>query len=76
MSNKDFTYISTVKQNGAHWEIYTQRYDKYIDVWVKKEGFGIMDMVIGLEYTEDWRDIAAGCIIDFINSTEGDPRYE
>lgn len=73
---KGFEYITTIKQNGAYWEVYTQRFDNYIDVWIKKEGLGVMDMVVGVEYTEDWRDNVAGCIIDFINSTEGDPRYE
>ena len=79
MSNKDFTYITTVKQNGANWEIYTQQDKddkKYIDIWVKRQDLGIMDFVIGVINDEEWRDISAGPIIDFINSTEGDPRYE
>ena len=76
MNNNDFKYITTVKQNGANWEIYTQMVGDYIDVWVRKEGFGIMDMVIGVKYSDDWRDDTAGSIIYFINSTEGDPRYE
>ena len=79
MSKKDLKYIATVKQNGANWEIYTQQ-DKddkrYIDIWVKREDLGIMDFVIGVINDDEWRDMSAGPIIDFINSTEGDPRYE
>ena len=79
MSNKDFTYIATVKQNGASWDIYTQQNQddaKYIDIWVNKQGLGIMDFVIGVINNDEWRDVSAGPIIDFIDATEGDPRYE
>ena len=79
MSNKDLKYLTTIKHYGINWEIYTQQNEddkNYIDIWVKKEGYGIMDFVIGLKNTDDWRDYAAAPIIDFINSTEGDPRYE
>ena len=79
MSKKDLKYIATVKQNGGNWEIYTQQ-DKddkrYIDIWVKREDLGIMDFVIGVINDDEWRDMSAGPIIDFINNTEGDPRYE
>ena len=79
MNNKDMKYITTVEQNGANWEIYTQQDKddkKYIDIWVKREDLGIMDFVIGVINDDDWRDMSTGPIIDFINSTEGDPRYE
>ena len=72
-------HMNTINQNGVKWHIYvTVNKDdpEYIDIWLQKDGLGIMDMVIGLKYEDGWRDIAAAPIIDFINSTEGDPRYE
>lgn len=77
--SKDFKYIATVKQNGANWEIYTQQDKddkKYIDIWVKRQDLGIMDFVIGVINDDEWRDMSAGPLIDFINSTESDQRYE
>lgn len=74
----NLNYLTTVKQNGAKWHIYTTIDNDdpdYIDIWVQKDGFGIMDMVIGLKHEDGWKDIAAAPIIDFINSTEDDPRY-
>ena len=76
MSKKDLKYITTVKHGGANWEIYTQRDGEFIDIWIKKENYGIMDYVIGVSYTDDWRDVTAGAIMDAIDATEGDPRYE
>lgn len=78
MSNKDFTYITTINQKGYNWNIYTQLNNKqanYIDIWIQREDLGIMDFVIGV-INDEWRDMSAGPIIDFINTTEGDPRYE
>lgn len=77
MSN--LIYLNTIEQNGKKWHIYVQVDENntdYIDVWLQKQGLCIIDMVIGVKHEEGWRDIAAGPIIDFINSTEGDPRYE
>ena len=76
MSKKDLKYISTVKRNGANWEIYTQRENGFIDIWIKKQDYGIMDYVIGVPYDDDWRDVTAGCIMDAIDATKDDPRYE
>ena len=76
MSKKDLKYISTVKRGGANWEIYTQRENGFIDIWIKKEGYGLMDYVIGVFYTRNWRDVTAGCIMDAIDATKDDPRYE
>lgn len=72
-------HMNTIEHKGAKWHIYVT-VDKddpqYIDVWLQKDGLGIMDMVIGLKFEDGWRDYAAGPIMDFISSTEGDPRYE
>lgn len=78
MSN-DLKYLTTIKQNGHNWNIYTQVNNKqgnYLNIWVQREDLGIMDFVIGVQYTDVWRDYAAGPIMEFIKSTEGDPRYE
>lgn len=79
MVHTDLIYLNTIEQKGNKWLIYgqvNQQDPEYIDIWVQKEGLGVMDMVIGVECKDGWRDIVAGPIIDFINSTEGDPRYE
>ena len=75
MSKKDLKYNTTVKRNGAKWEIYTQRENEFIDIWIKKEGYGIIEYVIGVDCTDDWRDVTAGAIMDAIDATEGDTRY-
>lgn len=72
-------YTTTIKQNGHNWNIYTQVNNKqgnYIDIWIQREDLGIIDFVIGVQYTDEWRDYVTGPIIEFINTTEGDPRYE
>ena len=79
MDAKNLIYLNKIEQNNAKWYIYGKINEddpSYVGIYVQKQGIGIIDMVIGVKFEEGWRDIAAGPIIDFINSTEGDPRYE
>ena len=69
MSNKDLRYIKTIKRKGAKWDIYYQNEDKeYTDIWIRKQGYGLIDFVIGLKSGDDFLDVAGSCIADYIDN--------
>ena len=70
----DLKYVSTINYKGANWEIFSQEIEggEFIDVWLRQENYGVMYHVIGVKNDENWRDVTAGSIMEYIEIRNGE----